>query len=62
LKSFCRGFKENVVLKNYSTLNWRESKIFLKAENETELKLAIQKALDLNIDFRILGGGSNTFN
>ena len=60
-KKFLPRFQENVVLKNYSTFHiGGTARYFLKAENETELKLAIQKALDLNIDFRILGGGSNT--
>jgi UDP-N-acetylmuramate dehydrogenase len=53
--------KKNVELKNYSTFRIGGlAKYFFIAQNEIELKIAIQKALDLKINFVILGGGSNT--
>jgi len=45
-EKFLPRFQENVVLKNYSTFQiGGKARYFLKAENETELKLAIQKRL-----------------
>ncbi|MFA5086800.1 MAG: UDP-N-acetylmuramate dehydrogenase [Candidatus Paceibacterota bacterium] len=61
LKKALPGIKENVELKDYSTFRiGGPAKYFFKAENEIELKIAAQKALDLKINFKILGGGSNT--
>lgn len=61
LQTFLPGIKENVELKDYSTFKiGGPAKYFFKPGNEIELKIAIQKALDLKIKFKILGGGSNT--
>lgn len=61
LKQLLPELKENIELKKYSTFQIGGlAKYFLIAKNETELKIAVQKALDLKINFKILGGGSNT--
>lgn len=61
LNKFLPDVKQNVELKNYSTFRIGGiAKYFFAAQNEIELKIAIQKALDLKINFRIIGGGSNT--
>lgn len=61
LNQFLPDVKQNVELKNYSTFRiGGVAKYFFAAQNEIQLKIAIQKALDLKINFRILGGGSNT--
>lgn len=61
LSSFLPNLKENVSLKEYSTFKIGGiARYFLIPENEAQLKIAIQKALDLKINFSILGGGSNT--
>lgn len=53
--------KENIELKDYSTFKiGGKAKYFLISKNKKELKLAIEKAIELGINWKILGGGSNT--
>jgi UDP-N-acetylmuramate dehydrogenase len=61
LKNYLPAIKESVVLKDYSTFRiGGPAKYFFNPENKAELKLAIEKSVELGIDWKILGGGSNT--
>ena len=55
-----KGFKKNILLKNYTTFKIGGSaKYFFVARTKEDLIKAIQKAKALKLPFFILGGGSN---
>lgn len=61
LKKYLPGVKQDVSLREYSTFRIGGlAKYFFVPENKAELKMAIEKAIELGIEWRILGGGSNT--
>jgi len=61
LKNVLPEIKENISLKDYSTFRIGGiAKYFLIAKNKEELKIAIKKAKELKIPFKLLGAGSNT--
>jgi UDP-N-acetylmuramate dehydrogenase len=61
LKNVLPEIKENISLKDYSTFRiGGMAKYFLIAKNKEELKIAIKKARELKIPFKLLGAGSNT--
>jgi UDP-N-acetylmuramate dehydrogenase len=61
LKKCFPAVQENVILKDYSTFRiGGPAKYFFSPTNKIELKSAIEKAIELGIDWKILGGGSNT--
>ncbi len=61
LKNEFPRLEADVSLKNYSTFKiGGPAKYFLRTSDKNELKNIIARAIELNITFRILGGGSNT--
>lgn len=54
------NLQKDVLLKNHTTFKIGGlAKYFLYTSNQDELKKIIEKCLSLNIDFCLLGGGSN---
>jgi UDP-N-acetylmuramate dehydrogenase len=54
------GLKENVLLSKYSTFRiGGPARYLIEVANTEDLKKAIQKALELNLEFIVIGGGSN---
>ena len=52
--------KENVLLSKYSTFRiGGPARYLIEVANTEDLKKAIQKALELNLEFIVIGGGSN---
>jgi UDP-N-acetylmuramate dehydrogenase len=61
LKKYLPGVKQDVSLREYSTFRIGGlAKYLFVPKNKAELKMAIEKAIELGIEWRILGGGSNT--
>ncbi len=60
IKQKLPDIQENVSLKNYTTFRiGGPAKYFFIAENEKEIKKAVETAKELNLKYFILGGGSN---
>jgi len=54
------GLKENVLLSKYSTFRiGGPAKYLIEVNNPKDLKRAIEKALELELKFIVIGGGSN---
>ncbi|MFA5228458.1 MAG: UDP-N-acetylmuramate dehydrogenase [Candidatus Paceibacterota bacterium] len=54
------GLKEGILLSQYSTFRiGGPAKYLIKVSNIEDLKRAIQKAIDLDLKFLVIGGGSN---
>lgn len=54
------GLKENVLLSKYSTFRiGGPAKYLIEASDPKDLKRAIEKALEIDLKFLVIGGGSN---
>lgn len=54
------GIKENVLLSKYSTFRiGGPARYLIEASDPKDIKRAIEKALELNLKFLVIGGGSN---
>jgi UDP-N-acetylmuramate dehydrogenase len=52
--------RENVLLSEYSTFRIGGiARYLIEVDNAEDLKKVIQKALELNLQFIVIGGGSN---
>jgi UDP-N-acetylmuramate dehydrogenase len=60
IKKKLPGIQKNISLKKYTTFNiGGPTRYFLVAKNEEEIKKAVKTAKELNLEYFILGGGSN---